>query len=239
MPAGEPVIEQMDSLLSAWEAGGDPRRIFLGCYRMMTENMLVALQSGTFEDAPWVTSLLDGFAAYYFRALAAYEQGSAAAPAVWRYAFDASRSPKIHVLQNLVLGVNAHINYDLVFALSDVLGPEWEGLSAEQRQMRYRDHGHVNDIIIQTIDAVQDQIVERYAPGFRVIDTLLGPLDEWMTGWMISDWREEVWQHAVRLIELPAEDERLAYARQVERSSVTRAQSILGQEGLLGLAELV
>lgn len=238
MTAPDGVIEQMDSLLAGWEADGDARRIFLGCYKMMTENMLAALQGGSFEDAKWVGALLDGFAAYYFRALAAYEQGSDA-PAVWRYAFDASRSKKIHVLQNLVLGVNAHINYDLVFALSDVLGPEWEQLPEAARQMRYRDHCHVNDVIIETINAVQDQIVERFAPGYRVVDALLGPLDEWMTGWMISDWREEVWRHAVKLVALPAGDERTDYARQVEKSSVTRAQSILGQEGLLGLAELV
>lgn len=239
MSAAEPVIEQMDSLLAGWEAGGDPRRIFLGCYKMMSENMLAALRAGEFEDTAWVTALLDGFANYYFRALTAYEQGSLTASAVWRYAFEASRSPKIHVLQNLVLGVNAHINYDLVFALSDVLQAEWGQLAEAQRQMRYRDHCHVNDIIKQTIDAVQDQIVEPLEPDLRVFDRLLGPLDEWMTGWMISEWREEVWKHAVRLMELDGGDEREAYARQVEESSITRAKAILGQEGLPGLAELV
>ena len=233
------VIEQMDNLLASWEAGDDRRRIFLGCYKMMTQNMLDALLVEDFEDVVWVTGLLEHFAAYYFKALETYEQGQNSAPKVWQYAFEASRRPQTNVLQNLVLGVNAHINYDLVFAISDLLLPEWDQLSEEQLQVRYRDHCHVNDIIYKTIDRVQDQIIERFDPGFGLIDKLLGPLDEWMTRLMISDWREEVWKHAVHLIETRDEQDRLAYTREVEEFSIKRAQSILGEDGLIGLVDLV
>ena len=230
------VLDQMKELLAGWEATEDQRRIFLSCYSMMTENMLAALQAQDFEDVDWVARLLDHFAGFYFRALDAYEADPSLSPAVWQIAFESTRQPKIHVLQNLILGVNAHITYDLVFALSDILRPEWENLSEAQRQMRYRDHCHVNEIITGTIDRVQDQVVERFDPGLRLFDILLGPLDEWITSLMISDWRDEVWDRATRLVE--AQENRQELERHVEEFSIRRARSILGQEGLAGLADL-
>jgi len=42
-------------------------------------------------------------------------------------------------VQNLILGVNAHINYDLVLATADMLEPEWSQLDEERRQARHDD----------------------------------------------------------------------------------------------------
>jgi hypothetical protein len=79
---------------------------------------------------------------------------------VWQRAFDAAQVNDTHTLQNLILWVNAHINYDLVFALSDLLFPEWLGISVEQIRSRSRYHCHVNQIIFATIGRVQDQVIE-------------------------------------------------------------------------------
>lgn len=239
MDPEKPVLDRMKELIAAWEAGNDRRFIFLNCYAMMTENMLAAIQAGDFEDAEWVARLLDHFAGFYFQALDAYETDHSQPPAVWRIAFEATRQPKMHVLQQLVLGVNAHITYDLVFALSDILSVEWQQLSDEGRKMRYRDHCHVNDIITKTIDRVQDQVVERFEPGLRVVDTLLGPLDEWMTSLMISEWRDEVWERATRILEAGSDADREALARHVEEFSIRRAKAVLGQDGLAGMADLI
>ena len=125
-----------------------------------------------------------------------------------------------------------------MFALLDVLSPEWRQLSPDQRQMRYRDHCHVNDIIYETIDRVQDQIIDRYEPMFRVVDTLMGPVDEWMTSLMISDWREEVWKHATQLLEAD-EASRPAWIQRVEQSAMLRARTILGHGGIEGMVEFI
>ena len=52
-----------------------------------------------------------------------------------------------NVLQNLLLGINAHINYDLVLTIYDMPAPEWERLTEEQRRRRFQDHCTVNVII--------------------------------------------------------------------------------------------
>ena len=239
MGGEDPAIAQMQHLIDAWEVKGDRRLIFLSCYAMMTRNMLQAIDSGQFEDNAWVAALLHRFASYYFNALEAYEREPVGAPIVWRVAFDATRQPHTHVLQNLVLGVNAHINFDLVFALADLLAPEWPTLTADQRLARYRDHCQVNDIIYQTVNAVQDQVIERYSRAMGLVDQLMGPLDEWLTASLISEWRERVWENATHLVESVQDAERQALLEQVEQHSIHRAQSILGRQGLGGLMDLV
>ena len=111
-------------------------------------------------------------------ALTAYERASPATPAVWRIAHDAAGRPQTMTLQNLFLGVNAHINYDLVLTVVELLAPEWADLSAAERRVRYADYTHVNAVIGRTIDVVQDEIVERATPALELVDRVLGRLDE-------------------------------------------------------------
>jgi len=239
MNEGNIVLVRMKDLLNAWESTNDRRLIFLSCYEMMTQNVQTAIDTNDFEDAMWVSTLMENFAEYYFHALEAYDSEQTNPPNAWQIAFKAAHNPHIHVLQNLVLGVNAHINYDLVFALSDLLATEWQQLSAEQRKMRYRDHCHVNDIISHTIDAVQDQVIDRFDPRFGLVDALLGPIDEWMTKLLISEWREEVWEHATLLVDTAHEADRQAIIQHVEQGSIKRAQDILGEGGLSGLIDFI
>ena len=226
MTEKDQVLMRMDSLLESWEAARDQRLIFLSCYQMMTSNVLTAIQEKSFEDGDWVRTLMEKFAEVYFIALDQYEK-KIDPPKVWKIAFEAPNFPQLHVIQNLILGVNAHINYDLVFVLSELLGLEWQNLSAEDRQMRYRDHCHINDIIFQTINSVQDQVIERFEPKFDLIDKLLGPMDEWLTSKIISSWRENVWEHAVCLVDMVDEQERLEFKQQVEKDSVHKALEVL------------
>ena len=126
-------LERMRTWLCRWEQAGDERAVFLSCYEMMTNNVLAALAAGEFHDPAWVRHLLSHFADYYFRALDAYDADEASAPAVWACACRAAARRGAPAVQQLVLGVNAHINYDLVFATADLLADDWESMPAEDR----------------------------------------------------------------------------------------------------------
>ena len=134
--------------------------------------------------------------------------GQEHAPAVWRCAHDAARRSNTPAISLLLLGVNAHINYDLVLAVADLLEPEWPSLSDEERRARYEDYCRVNDIIGRTIDSVQDGILEKREPIMALVDTLFGPVDEWLVSRGITEWREEVWGHAVRRVETTGDAQR-------------------------------
>jgi hypothetical protein len=210
----------MRSLIGQWEERADPRAVFLSCYWMMTSNMLAAIEQKEFNDPAWVDRLLHRFADYYFVALDAYELNPASAPPVWQLAHNITSAPNSSALQKILLGVNAHINYDLVLTLVDLLQSEWDGLSEEQRLIRYADHCRVNHVIGSTIDAVQDQILEPAMPVMDLIDRLLGSLDEMLISRLITQWREQVWQNAVHLLQTNAEDERLRIIAQFEEEAL-------------------
>src|SRR4051812_16331986 len=101
----------MVALLALLEADGDPARFFLGTYLRITRAVGTAVADGLFEDPSWVAGWDVDFAGFYLDALEAYRRDPATAPAPWREAFGAKATlpPEGHVL----LGVNAHINFDL------------------------------------------------------------------------------------------------------------------------------
>ena len=78
----------------------------------------------------------------------------------------------------------------------------------------------MNEVIGATIDAVQDQVVEPAMPVMDVIDRLLGPLDEKMISRLLSDWREQVWQNAIHLLQMQDAEQRSDYLRQVEAEAL-------------------
>lgn len=218
------VLDRMQTQIENWETQNDPRSVFLTCYRMMTANMLKALDEERFQDREWVETLLHRFADYYFEALVCYDCGDQETPQVWHYVHEVSRRKKLHVLQNLLLGVNAHINYDLVLTVVDMLGPEWESLTEEQKKIRYADHCLVNDIIAETIDKVQDEVVERHDPTMDIIDRLFGRLDERLLSRLITHWRGDVWEEAMTFLECSREADREACRQALEASVLKRGR---------------
>lgn len=233
------VTKRMQALVQQWVEVSDRRAIFLHCYMLMTRNMLIAIDADEFNDDGWVYELLHRFADYYFDALDAYEQDRAIAPAVWRTAFDATREPRTQVLQNLMLGVNAHINYDLVLTLVDMLEDEWSQLSTEERSRRYTDHCYVNFVIGRTIDTVQDTVIEQLAPQMDIVDKMLGPIDEWLTARLISNWRDEVWHNAIQILDTPDSETCDELRRHIEQTTLERADAILLEEGPSSLRRLL
>jgi hypothetical protein len=215
-------LERMQECLDRWEAAGDARAVFLGCYTQMTANMAAGIAAGEFYDPAWVKRLLVNFAGYYFDALDAYDAGSPVSP-VWTCAYEAADRPGVSVLLQLLLGVNAHINYDLVLATADVLEEEWANLSPAAREQRQADYDHVNEIISRTIDVVQDEIIGRREPALAMLDMLLGPLDEWMVQREITRWRNNVWDEAIHRVSLADLEARELHRQAVEAAALAVA----------------
>lgn len=219
-------FERMTLQVSEWEAQRDGRAIFLDCYTRMTGAMNEAITRGEFEDAAWVAALLDRFAVFYFDSIDGGETG-ARIPEPWLVAHSAAVGFDASPLQLLLAGVNAHINYDLVLTLVDLLAPEWPHLSTDVRDMRHRDYDRVNDVISATVDLVQDEVVERYAGWCETLDVVLGRLDEALAARLLIGWRRRVWRQAASIldeVDRSREPERFAA---IERQCVRRSRLIL------------
>ena len=166
------------------------------------------------------------FAAYYFEALELYERRHPDTPAVWKQVHDAAGELDLNVLYLLLMGMNAHINYDLALALYDGLHQEWPSLSEEVRQMRERDHQMVNRIIGETIDLVQSEVVNPQSKRFALVDKLMGRMDEWLLSQLITGRRASVWDDAQDFLKAGNAGQRAAIRLRLEAAVLVRGNEI-------------
>jgi hypothetical protein len=197
-------IDCMRTTLMLFHERRDKRAIFLRLYYVMTLEVHAAINrlrvySGrtVFLDAPWVERLSGKFASLYFLSLDT--NGRDPDPAVeraWKTADKAARSGCSTVVQNALLGMNAHINYDLARAIASNLDPgDLNDYATLQR--RKFDHDQVNNLLVRTLGPVQDVLAQDYGPGIALADRLLGRFDERFSEAGLTYYRERVWWDAL------------------------------------------
>jgi hypothetical protein len=188
---------RMLELLEELEASGDPARYFLGTYLRTTQAVRMALDDGRFEDPAWVAEWDVDFANFYLDALEEHRLDPEAAPDPWRRAFGAARSlpPEAHVL----LGMNAHINYDLPQSLVQVI-PDDEFADLEVLASRERDHERIDGVLASRVAAEDAELVR--AGGRRtMLDRLLAPANRAASRLFLREARRKVWANTAVLHE--------------------------------------
>ena len=155
----------------AFESARDPRCVFAQAYARLSHELAGALPGAGFSDPEWVARLGGVFAGYYLRALHAYD-ARALAPGAWATVFHAAEHGRTSVIEDLVLGMTAHIVNDLPQALCDV------GLRAPDGSSRIADYHRLNDVLGAAIGPIQDEISRRYDPWLHVLDQLFEHYDE-------------------------------------------------------------
>lgn len=184
------VADRLGHLESLLRERGDRRSVFLTVYALMTETTDAAIRDGVFDDVAWMRAYLIRFADYYRQAFAAFERGDLdAVPRPWQLAFGTALRGDALVVQDAFLGINAHINYDLALALTDV------GVGATNEE-KYADHRRVNEILARLVDAQQQVLTDVYAAGLADVDDSLGQLDERFSLFTLREGREQAWRVA-------------------------------------------
>jgi hypothetical protein len=192
------VLARMDELGERLEAERDPARFFLGTYARTTRAIGAALAAGLFEDPAWVEEWDVVFADLYLDALAARRQGGAEVPRPWRLAFEAD--PDMHPVGHVLLGMNAHINYDLPQSLLAVVPPEAFGDPALLAR-RHRDHERIDAVLADRV-AAEDGELEQVAGGGRtLLDRVMTPLNRGASRRFLRESRHKVWQTTLALHE--------------------------------------
>jgi len=189
-PAGVAgVLDQMRQRLDALPAG-DVQRHFLGTYLRTTAAVGQALDRGVFEDPGWVEEWDVVFAHLY---LDAHDASLAGGPVArpWRLAFDAPA--QLHPLQHVLLGVNAHVNYDLPQALLGVITVDDFG-DAELLDRRRRDHENIDGVLASRVAAEDNEL-----PVGTLVDRLLTPLNRLASKRFLREARQKVWHNTYEL----------------------------------------
>jgi hypothetical protein len=215
----------IDDMVRAWEpqdASCDHRAVFALTYLITTQGFRGYLSdvrgSAFFEDEPGIIQLDRTFANLYFAAVEQYIDGQA--PPAWRIAFQAADSGRSNAIQDLFLGMNAHIQRDLPVALAAV------GLVDETGASRRADHNRVNEILSAVLDDIEDEVAARYDSMISLFDASPSPVDEEGALEVLKSWREGAWRNAERLTLAKSDAERAVVMQQIEAYAETWARII-------------
>ena len=169
------------------------RAPFLGAYLRTTEAVGSAVGDGLFEDPAWVQRWDVAFAELYLAAHDADLRGEAAGVArPWQLAFAAP--PELPALRHVLLGINAHVNYDLPQAMLAVIGVDEftdPGLVASRR----RDHERIDTVLASRVKAEDAEIEDRR----RLLDRALTPLNRLSAKRFLREARQKVWHNVTEL----------------------------------------
>src|SRR5260221_8363537 len=121
-PALGALVTRMQAQLAPLRERRDPRRFFHATYLRTTQAVGAEVAAGGFLDAAWVERWDVALAGFYLDALQA-DARAGPVPGPWAAAFAAADDPAsvLPPLRHVLLGMNAHINYDLPQALLAVI----------------------------------------------------------------------------------------------------------------------
>jgi hypothetical protein len=134
------------------------------------------------------------FADLYVSALEAHLSGGHVSRP-WRQAFAARAD--LPLLRLLLLGINAHINYDLPQALLAVIAPE-DFAKPALLARRQRDHERIDAILARRVSAENAQLLAARASA---LDRVLRPLNQEASKRFLREARQKVWHNTAELHE--------------------------------------
>ena len=204
----EQVIEEMRRRWRLLHRAGDWRAVFAKTYLRTTEKLFEATkQPGTFLNPEWIEAIDCHFAQRYFSAEDCW-LGDGICPWPWRIAFQSARQKRTFVFQDMLLGMNAHINYDLPYSLDATIP---EDVTPEELATYRRDNEQLNRTLVSIVNVIQEEVAGDYDPTLDVVDLLLGEGDEGGGSRMIRIWRARSWAHFLLLRQ--AKDDEAARAQ--------------------------
>ena len=193
------VVVRMQQRLDTLPPDRASRRPFLSTYMRTTEAVGAAVGDALFEDPDWVQRWDVAFAQLYLDAFDADRAGDRTRlPRPWRLAFGAPAD--LAPLRHVLLGINAHINYDLPQALLAVISPD-EFADAALLARRHRDHERIDTVLTERVKAEDAELA---AGGRALVDRALAPLNRLGSQRFLREARQKVWHnvselHAARL----------------------------------------
>ena len=166
---------------------------FAALYRRVTRAVRDGISSGSFQNGPLMEQLDVVFASRYLDALATF-RASGVAGRSWMVAFQGCMDADLLILQQLMSGMNAHINLDLGIAAAQV--------SPQLPQLK-PDFDEINAVLASLIGTVATEIA--------AVSPLIGDLEKIglrtetsLVNFDIVAARDAAWITAERLISEPS-----------------------------------
>jgi hypothetical protein len=201
--------------------GCDHKAVFATTYLVLTK----ALRDGMLADPHmlrwprWFFREDALFANTYFRTVKRWEDGREVPPA-WRIAFETADDGEVLGSQDMLLGINAHVQNDMPFVIAQL------GLRDRKGEARKPDHDLTNDVLSAAYEDVVSAVRDRYDPSLGVTNPPGVPADDVAGLEMVRQWRENVWRNAERLVNAKDDEERAEIAADIKSYAAEWARGI-------------
>ncbi len=188
------VIAQLGDVIDRSLAERSRLGLFATLYRKVTIKVKEGIAAGRFDDGPRMERLDVTFANRYLEALARLRRGEAPTPC-WALSFEAAATWPPIILQHLLLGMNAHINFDLGIAAATTCPRD------ELPSLKH-DFNEINVILAGLVGQVQSEI-DRVSPWIKILDHVDPEADQAIVNFSMEKARQAAWRAAERLAPVP------------------------------------
>jgi len=205
------------------EWGCNHRAVFATTYLMLTKQIFADVKSGLVErdfiDPKYLYTEDALFANVYLRTIKAYDRGDEIARA-WKIAFDTAARDDTGAVQDMLLGINAHVQNDMPFVLASL------GLSTPDGKSRKPDHDEGNGSLNRGYEAVVEEVRVRFDSAIGLSNPAGLPADDLLGLELVRVWRENVWRNAEKLLNADGKREQRQVAKRIEDDAAATAQAI-------------
>jgi hypothetical protein len=191
-------LAALETVASRLRANDDPRAVFPDVYAVITRRVKEAIEGRgpAFLEPQWISRLAGYFCQYYLAALDAALEGRRTAAEAWDIAFNECNAAGTPASIHAVLGINAHINFDLAQGLFENIVQH--GAAKDQALLRrYRhDHDLVNEILEAAMPEIFEILVSRYGCSIAALATVNKSVQDAISRavmFTLRQWRDRVW----------------------------------------------
>ncbi len=214
-------IRRLREARDTW--GCDHRAVFATTYLMLTKQIFEDVKEGfveeNFIDPEYLYTEDALFASVYFRTAKAYDRGDEIAEA-WQIAFDTAERDDTGAVQDMLLGINAHVQNDMPFVLASL------GLKTPDGDSRKPDHDVANGALNRGYEEVVEEVKLRFDPAIGISNPAELPVDDLVGLELVRTWRENVWRNAEKLLNAKGKQEQRQVAKQIEDQAAASARAI-------------
>ncbi len=205
--------------------GCDHRAVFATTYLELTRVLreMIAADRGLLQWPKFFFREDALFANVYFRSVRHWEQGRDV-PEAWQVAFETAESGEVLGSQDMLLGINAHVQNDMPFVLAQL------GLRDRQGRSRKPDHDLLNEALSAGYERVVAAVRDRYDPSLGITNPAGVPVDDVAGLELVREWREQVWRNAERLVNAKSDAERQAVADDIQAYAGDYARGIAASQ---------
>ncbi|HZY63077.1 MAG TPA: DUF5995 family protein [Edaphobacter sp.] len=197
------MMQSIDSLLP----DNDGLKWFNRLYMMVTKEVDLNPPDGGWKDSVWLLRLDVVFAGFYFRAIAAFLNGSEKIAQSWSALMEMRYHAGIDRIQFALAGMNAHINHDLALALIET--NRESSIDPALDSPQHMDYEAVNELLNRVMPSAL-QMLATGLLGLVAQDT--GKIGRLLAFWNICRARDLAWDfsNSLKLLRGVALDTSLA-----------------------------